>query len=61
MGQACALLGIKKATMYSLVCRKEIPHLRISGRMVRFHPEELKAWVEARSVKDRRYVQPNDC
>jgi predicted DNA-binding transcriptional regulator AlpA len=50
----CQRYDVKKATAYSLVCRKEIPHIRISGRMVRFDTDVTDAWFAARAVGDCR-------
>ena len=58
--QAAALLNVAKGTLYSKVCRKEIPHRRLSPRLVRFDAEELRAWIAAHAVK-AEIVQPNDC
>ena len=44
------MLGIKKGTAYSWVCRNQIPHIRISGRLVRFDPEAIRRWVKDREV-----------
>ncbi len=48
--QASAVLGIAVGTLYALVHQKRIPHIRLSGRMVRFHPDALHAWLEERIV-----------
>ena len=48
--QASAVLGIPVGTLYALVHQKRIPHIRLSGRMVRFHPDALHAWLEERIV-----------
>ncbi|MFC1611270.1 helix-turn-helix transcriptional regulator [Myxococcota bacterium] len=48
--QASEVTGIRLATLYSLVHRKEIPHARISKRMVLFPEAELLAWIEERIV-----------
>lgn len=48
--EAADLLGIKLATLYALVSKRAIPHIRVSGRIVRFDAAELRAWLEARSV-----------
>ena len=45
-------LGIKKNTLYAMVCRKRIPHIRISGRMVRFDSDVIDKWINARTVED---------
>ena len=38
-------LNIKRTTLYSLVSRNEIPHIRITKRIVRFDPEVIDQWV----------------
>lgn len=56
--QAAELLGIKKSTLYALVSQKRVPHIRISGRLVRFCPDELERWMEKHHVasQSRREV-----
>jgi excisionase family DNA binding protein len=44
------LLGIKLGTLYSMVARKEIPHVRLGPRLIRFRRSELDAWIRERSV-----------
>lgn len=48
--QAALLLAVKKSTLYSWVCSRRVPHYRISGRLVRFDPHELVAWIEDQRV-----------
>ncbi len=59
--QAAAILNVAVGTLYAKVSRKQIPHRRLSGRLVRFDEAELKAWIAAHAVKDESAVQPNDC
>ncbi len=40
--QVAALLGVCRATVYSMVERGELPHLRLGG-LIRFRPEDLAA------------------
>ena len=49
--QVAEFLNVKLSTVYAKVCRKEIPHRRLSGRLVRFVPSEIAAWVEAGRVE----------
>ena len=42
--------GFKVGTLYALVSRKRIPHVRFSRKMVRFRPDELEQWVRASAV-----------
>ena len=54
--QAAELLNIKIGTLYALVSRKRIPHVRLGGRLVRFSRDDLEAWVREHSVA----VAPSD-
>mgnify|MGYP000650109107 CR=1 FL=1 len=40
-------LGIALGTLYCLVCRRRIPHVRLGERTVRFRVEDLDAWIAA--------------
>ncbi|MFZ5480455.1 MAG: helix-turn-helix domain-containing protein [Myxococcota bacterium] len=51
--EASRLLGVPVNTLYAWVSQKRIPHVRLSGRMVRFDPEELALWIEARRVSQK--------
>ena len=48
--QAAAYLGIKLATLRSMVCRKQVPHMRLTARLVVFDRAQLDAWLGERSV-----------
>lgn len=48
--QAAAFLGVRRGTLYSWVSTKRIPHLRLSGRLVRFDRAELQRWLDQRRV-----------
>lgn len=48
--EAAQYLGIKVATLRSLVCRKQVPHVRITARLVVFDRDQLDAWLAAKSV-----------
>lgn len=45
------LTGIATGTLYSLVSRKEIPHIRLGKRHVLFPVQELLEWCEKHKVK----------
>lgn len=47
MGYAAAsqLTGVKLGTLYSLVARHQIPHVRIGKRLVLFQRSKLLAWL----------------
>ncbi|MCB9478060.1 MAG: helix-turn-helix domain-containing protein [Deltaproteobacteria bacterium] len=46
--EAAELLRFKLPTLYSLVSRKQIPFIRLSGRTVRFDRDTLMAWIAER-------------
>ncbi len=41
--------ALKTSTLYSMVHKGQIPHVRIGPRTVRFRADELEAWVQERS------------
>jgi excisionase family DNA binding protein len=47
--EAAGVLGLKLGTLYALVSRNAIPHVRLSARIVRFDAEKLSAWVADKS------------
>ncbi len=49
--EAAKLLGMKVSTLYSLVFHRKVPHIRLTGKMVRFSDQELSAWVQASRVE----------
>jgi excisionase family DNA binding protein len=48
--EVSAWLGIPVSTLYSMVHHKRIPHVRLSGRMVRFSKRAIDAWLAANAV-----------
>lgn len=42
--------GLPIGTLYSMVSRKQIPHVRLGPRLVRFDLEEIRRWIEKRRV-----------
>jgi excisionase family DNA binding protein len=49
--EAAHFLGIPVGTVYSMVARRQLPHLRLGKRLVRFSRHDLEAWVAARRVE----------
>jgi len=47
---AARLLGIPVGTLRSMVCRRQVPHIRISPRVVVFDVATLEEWMAARRV-----------
>ncbi len=47
---AAAFLGMRIGTLYGMVSKKQIPHIRINKRIVRFSKEELKNFIEKHRV-----------
>jgi excisionase family DNA binding protein len=51
---AAKYLGIPIGTLRSMVCRRQIPHVRLSARVVRFELVALDAVIEERRVQAER-------
>jgi excisionase family DNA binding protein len=43
---AVKITGLARRTIYKKTHRREIPHLRVGGRLY-FHRSELEAWIDA--------------
>lgn len=48
---AAAYIGVPIGTVRAWVARKQIPHLRLGPRLVRFAVGDLKRWLDARRVE----------
>ena len=48
--EAADLLRVSRATLYSWVYERRIPHVRLSSRTVRFIREDLDRWMELRRI-----------
>lgn len=48
--EAARMLGIPVGTLRSMVCRRQVPHIRISPRIVVFDVAALEAWIATRRV-----------
>lgn len=50
------LTGFKAGTLYSMVKRREIPHVRLGRRLVRFSKAEIETWLKKHSVPTAKEV-----
>lgn len=61
---ASRLLGVPVGTLRSMVCRRQVPHIRISPRVVVFDVAALEEWLAARRVgvanEDRSALDDED-
>lgn len=48
--EAAARLDVPVTTLRVMVNRKRVPHIRLGTRMVKFDPDELTRWVNARRI-----------
>ncbi len=48
--EAARFLNLKLETLYSMVSRREIPHIRLGRRFVRFSRADLLRWLDNRRV-----------
>ena len=44
------MIGIPVGTLRSMVCRRQVPHIRISPRVVVFDVAALEEWIAVRRV-----------
>jgi len=49
--EAERITGIARSTLFSMVSRRLIPHHRLSKRLVKFDPRDLRAWIDERRVE----------
>lgn len=49
--EVCEIFSIKQSTLYALVSRKQVPHHRLSKRLVRFKYEEVAKSFKVITVK----------
>ena len=47
---AAELLGVNVGTLRSMVHRRQVPHIRMGAKLVRFDRDELEQWLRAHSV-----------
>ncbi|MEN6560674.1 MAG: helix-turn-helix domain-containing protein [Acidobacteriota bacterium] len=52
VGQLAKKLHLSSWSIYEMVKRSEIPHVRIGGKIL-FHPAKICVWIEARSFEAR--------
>lgn len=48
--QTAERLGVRIGTLYAWVHERRIPHIRFSGKFVRFDPEEIEIWLRTHAV-----------
>jgi excisionase family DNA binding protein len=47
---AARMLGVSVSTVHTWAYRRQVPHVRLSARVVRFRRAELERWLDARYV-----------
>jgi len=55
---AAKRLGVPLGTLYALVCRRLIPHVRLGPRFVRFESDALDQWIADRRIGVTHPEQP---
>ena len=53
INEAASILGIKKSTLYALVMRKQITHIKL-GKLTRFRLEDIQAYINKNLVEVRK-------
>ena len=51
--ELAAYFGVAIGTIYSYTYQKQIPYIKI-GRLARFDPDAVEAWVNARKIEPFR-------
>ena len=51
--EAAEFLGVKLPTLQSMVCREQVPHVRLSGRLVVFERDALEKFIAERRVSPK--------
>lgn len=46
----CAITGLRRSTIYKMICEKRIPFLKISGRCVRFWEADIERWLKSKTI-----------
>jgi len=46
--------GLSIWTIYELVERKRIPHLRLGSRKIYFREEQINQWLEEKEIKPKQ-------
>lgn len=49
--QASKLLNVSRSTLYGLVAKKRVPHIRVGRRFVRFNADALRKWFREKMVE----------
>lgn len=55
--QVQQMTGLPLGTLYSLVSRRQIPHMRMGVRSVRFNPTEIRNWIKAVKPKIKKSTE----
>lgn len=56
VAEAANVLGIKTGTLYFWVCRKIIPHVKLSSSVLRFREKDLEEFIAARFVSSNNSI-----
>ena len=54
-----SIYGIKRGTAYALVSLKQIPHIRLGARHVKFSVSDIEEWLQSHSVNTKQEIPPS--
>lgn len=57
--QAAKFLNVRIGTLYALVSRKQVPHVRLGKRLVRFRRSALTTLIAERSIDAAQTTRDN--
>lgn len=49
--QVAELLGVKREHVYDLIRERDLPHVRMGSRVLRFDPAEVEEWRRANVLR----------
>lgn len=55
--QACEYLGVTRASLYTMMCRKKIPYYKPAGKNTYFLQSDLDEWIGHGRIKSASEIE----
>lgn len=56
INEVSKILKLSPRTLYNLISLAKIPHIKLSGRAVRFRPSDIEAWLIEKTKLEAKKV-----